>query len=40
MIALGFVAQVVPLTVLLTLMLVIFSALFLIGSPRCSARSS
>ena len=31
MIALGFVAQVVPLTVLLTLMLVIFSALFLIG---------
>ncbi|MFD4635750.1 hypothetical protein ACFWN2_00475 [Lentzea sp. NPDC058436] len=31
MIALGFVAQVVPLTVLLTLMLVIFTALFLIG---------
>jgi hypothetical protein len=31
MIALGFVAQVVPLTVLLTLMLVIFSGLFLIG---------
>ncbi|GGM85607.1 hypothetical protein GCM10011609_22200 [Lentzea pudingi] len=31
MIALGFVAQVVPLTVLLTLVLVIFSALFLIG---------
>ncbi|MDX8142329.1 hypothetical protein SK854_09410 [Lentzea sp. BCCO 10_0061] len=31
MIALGFVAQVVPLTVLLTLMLVVFTALFLIG---------
>jgi hypothetical protein len=31
MIALGFVAQVVPLTVLLTLMLVIFTGLFLIG---------
>jgi hypothetical protein len=31
MIALGFVAQVVPLTVLLTLVLVIFTALFLIG---------
>ncbi len=31
MIALGFVAQVVPLRVLLTLMLVIFTALFLIG---------
>lgn len=31
MIALGFVAQVVPLTVLLALMLVIFTALFLIG---------
>ncbi|SFR05306.1 hypothetical protein SAMN04488564_102758 [Lentzea waywayandensis] len=31
MIALGFVSQVVPLKVLLTLMLVIFSALFLIG---------